>query len=768
MSYRKQTYYHDDRDFDFEKFFQSIYSFVVPIIEGEQLLITTTFVYEDEEGKPYASYRIPKEYEEKEPEFADEAAFLEQYPIDLTYEGGSFSVQKMYQQFENLDLLESEVLQAQIIEEYFREIGIETPSPDVHDFTKMPSTWQNFLLAEKIYLKVAMESKKIYNGDSPIEHIPFFWPIPIISQACLVGVMYIVASPKAFRGKGKNKLTNIQQYHRLLILMATREYENVRLESKFERYAIRPQEPLEDFLTIFQDLNSTEEKDKQKKIEYIPMYGYPESNEKPLTTNPFLCELGYDDYYEKLAPVIIAESKQLRRGRKDKIKTAITAIIVDSFAHNIGAHSLVALKWWFENRYKIAASPFPVKNKLYSKIDATEIGPSILTNIQKTNSFHEFMDAIDRSTNSGKDTEETMLSLLGIVRFMDEATRTNLLTYRDKEEAYKARFPVPVAQSLYQFFQYLRDKSAFWSGVARDTVFSGEIKSWADLIRQYLNNTLFLGTIAHSEGINRLAIHIEIIEPENEAPKPKVMISGEYAIINLEVMEREKAKSLGLPFTQPPEDPQGYSEYAFLRKGNDFESIQPVLESLDDVFLPNGVIGQHALYTILENTLRNVKHYKKQLKSMQEGGVKLYISIQSVHLRKERSSSYSAYVLSEEQSLFKVGTWLHHPQKLHQAEGAKINEEKSAFYETGGVIESHTQQLRKRVIDKEGNPILGGSAQDKVCAAMLMNNRFLSIDDVDQRLIKRHYYPYVFAASEFFTDRAQREWCLLLQSLFLV
>ncbi|MFK7925797.1 MAG: hypothetical protein AB8H47_27865 [Bacteroidia bacterium] len=762
-STRKQSYYHQDEGFDFEKFFQCIYSFVVPIIEGEQLLITTTFVYENEQGAPYASYRIPKHYTREFPDFADEARFLERFPIDLLG-GNKSSAQKIFQQFESLSLLESKVLKAQVLKEYFEEVGLTTPDPNEIDFDKEEDTIDNLLTAEKIYLKVALQEKGI-----SLDETPLYWPLPIISQGSLIGVMYIIASPRAFRGKGKDKvedgtkISGIQQYHRLLILMATREYENVRLESKFKSYDVKPQEPLEDYLAVFQDLNETNDLSKQKNIQYNPMYGYPNLGITPITGNPFLSELGYDDYYEKIAPVIIRESEQLLRGRSDKIKTAITAIIVDSFAHNIGTHSLVALKWWFENRYKIAAKSFPVSGRLSSEIDPINIDQKIKDSITTTKEFHAFMDAVDRLT----DESDPELSLLNIVRFMDEESQNNLLTFHDPDGNQLASFPVPVAQSIYQFFQYLRDKSAFWSGVARDTVFSGEIKSWSDLIRQYINNTLFLGTIAHSEGINKLAIHLEIMEPESEGEKDSIKVGGEYAVINLEVMEREKAKALELDYDKPNADPLGYSEYTFLRMGKDFKNIQAVLETLDDVFLPNGVIGQHALYTIWENTLRNVKHYKSQLKEMKDGGLKLFISIQSVYLRKKRTERFTAYSLSEEQSLFKVGTWLHHPQILTHLEGAKINEEKESFHGKGGVIESHTQQLRRRVIDRDGNPILGGSSQDKVCAAMLINNLFLSIDGVNQKMVKRHYYPYVFAASEFYTNPSARRNGFIIEDAIL-
>ena len=122
-------------------------------------------------------------------------------------------------------------------------------------------------------------------------------------------------------------------------------------------------------------------------------------------------------------------------------------------------------------------------------------------------------------------------------------------------------------------------------------------------------------------------------------------------------------------------------------------------------------------------------------------------------------------IFSEDYCMYKVGAWLHHEQDLLNHEGAWVNEEKvksedreekRAFHQRGSVIAAHTQQLRLRVVDDKGQPRLGGSSQDKVCAAMLMNNTFFSIDEVDLDKVKRHYFPYVYAASEPYVDPVYR------------
>lgn len=508
-----------------------------------------------------------------------------------------------------------------------------------------------------------------------------------------------------------------------------------------------------------------------KKIEYKFYYPFRwgELSQRIITENKFLLELGYDDYYNHLGQVITKEGMQLQQTKLEQVKTAIIAIIVDSFAHNIGAHSLVALKWWFEVRYSAAAQQLPLHAKLETQINTKEIHKKIKDRMKDTIDFHSKMDDFDHKVHT--DT----IALLNIVRFMDKDMEDGLLKYigrkEEPEEDLIAKFPVPVAQSIYHFFQYLRDKSAFWSGVTRDTLFSGRIRRWDRIFRTFLNNTLFLGTIAHSEGINKIRFHVEILTPESkpEKNKPKILIGGEYAEINLEIIKKESGQYVdnGLP----EKNNNDYSDYAFLRKGADFDEIDSYLrEELEAVYLPNGIIGQHALYTLIENTLRNIKHYKWLLPQLRQEGVTLCISIQEVPFLKRMDdnlelfqkdyTSITKYNWTSEKPLYKIGAWLHHPQKLLNPVGAFVNEEYTTegtdtksyakFHKKGSVIGSHTQQLRRRVVNEKGNPVLGGSSQDKVCASMLLNNNFQFIDAVDLNDVKRQYFPYVIAASEMY------------------
>lgn len=758
MATHAQTYFHPvkDSDFNYEKFYNSIFSFTDPIIQGENIHFTTIFIHKEHGGKgPYASYRI-RDKLKREKAFEDEAKYLESYKIylDDKPENEIFAIYNLYNQFKNKEIvLESSLFRKEPLDRYFGPWGENIPTPEKNMSNLNIKDIDSFKKNEAIYVKHLLEDLKPQQA--------YFLPLPIFAFGNPVGIIYLLYNENDLRAREGGELIDFKRYYRLLILNATREYERIILEAKFNRFYLKPQDALESYWHIFKDLNKEYyikgERQNSKDIRYNFLYEFVHRKEvNILTENDFLLSLGYDDYYSHQAKVTIEEINHLRLWKREKIFTAIISIIVDSFAHNIGAHSLVALKWWFETRYKIAARKFPVSDSLSVNFNPEQVLDQIRANMADTVEFHASMD--DKEHINLPD----QLSLLNIVRFMDKTIISQLWEYRDREEVI-TQFPIPVTQSIYYFFQYLRDKSAFWSGVARDTPFSGQSKSWPDILKDFLNNTLFLGTIAHTEGINKVHVHVEILN-ENGIN----IIGGKYAEINLEVIKQEREDQIGFGNLEFAKEKIPYSPYAFLRMGENFDEIQKVLNKLKAVFFPNGIIGQHAFYTLLENTLRNIKHYKKDLAQISKSGVSLFISIQQVgflqrmddnpeeyrkkYHEQEEFTFKEKYKFTDRKPLYKVSTWLHHKQKLYNEVGAKINEEpkQEPFHPKGSVIGAHTQQLRRRVVNEDGFPILGGSSQDKVCAAMLMNNRFRSIDDVRLDEVKRQYFPYVFASSEYY------------------
>ena len=64
--------------------------------------------------------------------------------------------------------------------------------------------------------------------------------------------------------------------------------------------------------------------------------------------------------------------------------------------------------------------------------------------------------------------------------------------------------------------------------------------------------------------------------------------------------------------------------------------------------------------------------------------------------------------------------------------------------------------LKKRIVKEDGSVRLGGSNQDKICSAMLLNNLFESIGEWNERRVKKHYFPYILPASEALTELEPR------------
>jgi len=218
-----------------------------------------------------------------------------------------------------------------------------------------------------------------------------------------------------------------------------------------------------------------------------------------------------------------------------------------------------------------------------------------------------------------------------------------------------------------------------------------------------------------------------------------------------------------------------YSKYAFIKLGENFSSFREMLDQDEyKVFLPGGVAGEHAIFTIFENTIRNIKHYKngncfKQtisngkdkngedlyISPIVKNGIDLYISLDKANIeddsnkKSEANNERSTY----QHELFKVSVWLNHEIKLYE----EVTNEKG----NGDGLKKREKQTKKRylkdkvagltgssIVNELGNPRMGGNSQDKACAAMLFNNKFGSVEEKKTGL-ERVYYPWVtFATAE--------------------
>lgn len=464
---------------------------------------------------------------------------------------------------------------------------------------------------------------------------------------------------------------------------------------------------------------------------------------------------------------------------QQQVKTAIISILIDSYAHNISAHSLAALKWWIELRHKMLDKRFKVPENGFVLSCIVPCLYSIDKNKTKetTEKYYEALGLSDSTYNAD------YYSLFDFLQFAENDVVKDLFKFASevipKEgEKFKfhPRFPVPIDYALYPFFRFLRDKGAFWSGVTRDLAFGGESKTWFKILwEDFANNPLYLGTIAKSEGITKININLEI-KRDGE-----LLHKGRFVTIDMSVIDYEEKLS-----QEPQLDSENYkkllnnsvkdntdctickdyveldkySKYAFVKLGKCFAEFRKILDNEENfrVFLPGGIVGEHALFTIFENTIRNIKHYKDPdtLKNIQENGIDFWISIEGDKLWitkqndekvKTNSTKEGSNEVKETKKpeLFKVGVWLGHETKLITKEeteqdlGNGKKEKQSAEYLLFNIIDN---TLKPILDERSGAPRMGGNSQDKACAAMLFNNKFSSVEYKEKQRDKE-YYPWI-------------------------
>lgn len=406
--------------------------------------------------------------------------------------------------------------------------------------------------------------------------------------------------------------------------------------------------------------------------------------EDKVKQNPIFEELKLNNYYRaseqyfktrvqttNLIPSLIIEQRR---------RNAIMSILIDSYAHNISAHSLTALTWLFRQRAE--------------KIKALE---------KENKEVKEVKDSIGVSP----------------------------LIYFSRE----------FAGEIHPLFRFLLDKGAFWTGLTRERHFGGQILNMFDLLFDFANNPLYLGTIAFSEEILKVNIDVYIYEKidflENRLKRRKQLKKNkEGKLLYGNLIKIDLTQLYNLNQSTESEESNHSAETEELREfvtyGDAFKKLLPELSEYE-VFLPGGVIGRHALFTILENEIRNVKHYDKTaIKNMRKDGLTICISIEETGLEeydKERAAA------NYNQELYKVGIWLNHRVKLTQE-----------------LILEKLSRLEKDIIDEENfYPRLGGSYQDKVCAALLFNNTFISVQNQESLRDKR-FYPWVKSGSADIVD----------------
>ncbi len=445
--------------------------------------------------------------------------------------------------------------------------------------------------------------------------------------------------------------------------------------------------------------------------------------------NPILRELGFQEYYRKYLGFY---QKRIRfnddvihsKVYRPYLKAAITAIMIDSFAHNVSAHSLVALNWWFKQRAENIRS--------FQKIHHGEVA--------------EVKDLVDTYVPEGYDRDR----IYGLLK-----PWVTGLFVRDADPDYDlVNFSGPLAREIQPLLKFLMQKGAFWSGISRDNNFGGESATAFDVLwNDFINNPLYLGTIAKSEDIHRLRFRVIVYEPD--APEPadanrpeyrpkKPLVDGVFVEVDLknkrpDIVDYPSGKR-GFPLSEDhclcmETFPELEEMSDFVAPGKDYEMIKDALESCQ-LFFPGEVVGRHAFFTLIENKIRNVKHFKGDaLRQMQQEGLELCISFQERSVRRAHK---------EDRALYSVGIWLNGLVKFRVKDGTLLPA-------------TRYRNLSKGIMDEDSfAPRLGGSSQDKLCASMLFNNFFLYVQNGDKNELRdrtedterdESFYPWIIPAA---------------------
>ena len=388
--------------------------------------------------------------------------------------------------------------------------------------------------------------------------------------------------------------------------------------------------------------------------------------------NPILKELRFQDFYRKhelYYKMRFEQSDSITFQRRQQYrKIAIMSILIDSYAHNVTAHSLTALEWWFRLR-------------------AERIRREGQENYSRFVNDYSYLPVVSKDT---------------------------------------------LAIELYPLMKFLLDKGAFWTGLTRERNFGGSINSFYTILwNDFINNPLYLGTIAFSEGILKLNINITILREidhvdkalyKKEVLKDKdgILLDGNFVSVDLSQLSPYQSNGR----------PEKISD--FIIPSEKFDAFENALKDYK-AFLPGGVVGKHAFFTILENEIRNVKHYSKQaIEVMKEEGLTINISIEESTYRKGKDK------IPGKNEYFKVGVWIKQPIMLSKQ-----------------LIETRINRLGEDIIMEDSfKPKLGGTYQDKVCAAMLFNNTFTSVQDQDGPSNMR-FYPWMKIGGSFIDDQKE-------------
>lgn len=398
---------------------------------------------------------------------------------------------------------------------------------------------------------------------------------------------------------------------------------------------------------------------------------------------------------------------------------SIVSILVDSYAHNVSAHSLTTLTWWFRQRSKRFNEPEVDWEKVFAYLERDELNTDAIEQLRSLLSKHS--PRVEERSGSAQQQEESHTR-------KEDGDR--MIHYRGH-----------LSREIYPMFQFLMEKGAYWSGITRNVNVGGMVSSLYNILwHDFIQNPLYIGTIAKTEDIQHVRLRVVLYEPGTEpldAPhdhtqpvRKRILHDGILAEVDL--MNPLTEAELKAEEEEHKDAIQGEPRSVFVRKGKDLKALKHPLKDIR-FFLPGGVVGKHAFFTMLENEIRNVKHYNRsELALLRKEGLTLSIGIQPYSLPK-----------STQQELYRLSIWIDAPTRLLTDDTAEH------------VVLKKWKSLEGELFDSGVAPKLGGTYQDKVCAAMLFNNSFSSVQNGFESIHRptdkdterdRLFYPWTLPA----------------------
>jgi hypothetical protein len=228
------------------------------------------------------------------------------------------------------------------------------------------------------------------------------------------------------------------------------------------------------------------------------------------------------------------------------------------------------------------------------------------------------------------------------------------------------------------FFTYLKDKSAFWNAVSRGGIlWGGEIKNLWDVFSEFMRNTLLCKSIGKDEGWEDVKF---IVKSGND---PWELGKSQDIFENLKLIKEKSSEEISKMLKECPK-------------------LRALINCRDalinyNVFLPEGVVGQQALYTIIENILRNVKHLQRPNGCC------------------DKSIPFHIEIKDEGSDFYEISFWIDFPQK-----DVKSKEE----------LEKHIREKMDKwgILREDKSANMGGLSQNILCSGMLLGYDFLETE----------------------------------------